>query len=211
MGGRGNGSAAAQRMHAPAAGIAARASRLSHRECEILRRAVPALRRPAARPARLHRMVFAAARRQQDRLRGGPGRGPGERGLRLGALGAQADQRQHGNSTGHLHRRESRLVQELAVPPAAFASRRGVADLARVPVPGAVQARQAGARGRDVGRQGRSHPDRAVLFHPDRRAEIAGAHLHRSCRQEPGHTDRLCQLTSSGWPNGWGPSIPSPR
>ena len=181
-------------MHAPAAGVAARESRVGDRHREILRRAVPALRRPAARSARLHRMVFAAARGQQNRLRGGPGRGPGERGLRLGALGTQADQRQHGNSAGHLHRRESRLVQELAVPPAAFASRRGVADLARVPVPGAVQARQAGARGRDVRRQGRLHPDREILFHADRRAEIAGAHLHRSRRQEPDDPDRLCEL-----------------
>ena len=36
-------------------------------------------------------------------------------GLRLGALGAQADKRQHGNSSGHLHRRESRLVSSRRV------------------------------------------------------------------------------------------------
>ena len=60
--------------------------------------------------------------------------------------------------------------------------------------PGAVQARQAGARGRNVGRQGRVDPDRALLFHTHRRAEIAGAHLQRSRRQEPGNPDRLCEL-----------------
>ena len=38
--------------------------------------------------------------------------------------------------------------------------------------PGALPARPPGARGRNAGRQGRVDPDREVLLHPHRRAEI---------------------------------------